>query len=62
MVRALMEGNGSQAQFSHPDLGGMGQWSQGGMIMVGDMFNEGLNTASIRFVTNSPASCAISNY
>ena len=30
MVRALMEGNGSQAQFSHPDLGGMGQWSQGG--------------------------------
>ena len=31
-----------QAQFNHPDLGGMGQWSQGGMIMVGDMFNHGL--------------------
>ena len=42
MLRALMEGNGSQAQFNHPDLGGMGQWSQGGMIMVGDMFNQGL--------------------
>ena len=42
MVRALMEGNGSQAQFNHPDFGGMGQWSQGGMIMVGDMFNQGL--------------------
>jgi len=42
MLRALIEGNGSQAQFSHPDLGGMGQWSQGGMIMVGDMFNQGL--------------------
>jgi hypothetical protein len=42
MVRALIEGNGSQAQFNHPDFGGMGQWSQGGMIMVGDMFNQGL--------------------
>jgi hypothetical protein len=42
LLRALMEGNGSQAQFNHPDLGGMGQWSQGGMIMVGDMFNQGL--------------------
>jgi hypothetical protein len=30
------------AQFSHPELGGMGQWSMGGMIMVGDMFNNGL--------------------
>jgi len=42
LVRALALGNGTQAQFSHPDLGGMGQWSQGGMIMVGDMFNQGL--------------------
>ncbi len=42
MVRALIAGNGSQAQFNHPDFGGMGQWSQGGMIMVGDMFNQGL--------------------
>jgi hypothetical protein len=42
LLSALVAGNGSQAQFSHPDLGGMGQWSQGGMIMVGDMFNQGL--------------------
>ena len=42
LLRALVLGNGTQAQFSHPDLGGMGQWSQGGMIMVGDMFNQGL--------------------
>jgi hypothetical protein len=42
LLRALVAGNGSQAQFNHPDLGGMGQWSQGGMIMVGDMFNQGL--------------------
>lgn len=39
---ALMRGNGYQAQFSHPELGGMGQWSQGGMLMIGDMFNNGL--------------------
>ncbi len=42
LLMALVAGGGRQAQFSHPDLGGMGQWSQGGMIMVGDMFNNGL--------------------
>lgn len=42
LLRALVAGGGGMAQFSHPDLGGMGQWSQGGMIMIGDMFNHGL--------------------
>ena len=42
LLMALAAGGGSQAQFNHPELGGMGQWSQGGMIMVGDMFNQGL--------------------
>ena len=42
LLCALELGNGAQAQFNHPDLGGMGQWSQGGMIMIGDMFNQGL--------------------
>ncbi len=42
LLYALERGGGDQAQFSHPDLGGMGQWSRGGMIMVGDMFNNAL--------------------
>ncbi len=42
LLGALALGGGCQAQFNHPELGGMGQWSQGGMIMVGDMFNHGL--------------------
>jgi len=42
LLRALVAGQGVMAQFSHPELGGMGQWSQGGMTMVGDMFNQGL--------------------
>jgi hypothetical protein len=42
LLGALARGNRRQAQFDHPDLGGMGQWSQGGMIMVGDMFNSSL--------------------
>ncbi len=42
LLEALMRGGGNQAQFNHPELGGMGQWSRGGMIMVGDMFNQGL--------------------
>lgn len=39
---AVVAGYGSQAQFNHPELGGMGQWSQGGMIMIGDVFNNAL--------------------
>jgi len=42
LLCAIAAGGGTQAQFNHPDLGGMGQWQQGGMIMVGDMFNQGL--------------------
>jgi hypothetical protein len=42
LLAALVVGGGAQAQFNHPDLGGMGQWSQGGMVMVGDMFNNAL--------------------
>ncbi|WP_295044907.1 hypothetical protein [uncultured Paracoccus sp.] len=41
MLDALMRGNGMQAQFNNPEFGGMGQWS-GGMLMIGDMFNNGL--------------------
>ena len=26
LLGALQAGNGNQAQFNHPDLGGMGQW------------------------------------
>lgn len=40
LADALTSGRG-QAQFSHPELGGMGQWS-GGMVQIGDMFNHGL--------------------
>lgn len=42
MLSAVAAGYGSQAQFSHPEFGGMGQWSAGGMIMIGDMFNNAL--------------------
>lgn len=39
---ALQAGGFSQAQFNHPEFGGMGQWMSGGMMMIGDMFNDGL--------------------
>jgi hypothetical protein len=42
VLAALRNGGGSMAQFSHPDFGGMSQWSPG-MSMVGDMFNKPLN-------------------
>ncbi|WP_419828708.1 SHOCT domain-containing protein [Methylobacterium sp.] len=42
LVQALERGHGTMAQFNHPDLGGMGQWFSGGMVMVGRMFDDGL--------------------
>jgi len=44
MLDSLVRGNGSMAQFNHPELGGYGQWMRGGMTMVGDMFNNGLKS------------------
>lgn len=42
MLHALVRGGGSMAQFNIPELGGNGQWMAGGMTMVGDIFNSGL--------------------
>jgi hypothetical protein len=42
MLIAVINGNGSMAQFSHPEFGGSGQWMRGGMSMIGDMFNNAL--------------------
>ena len=42
MLHAVVNGNGSMAQFSHPEFGGSGQWMRGGMTMIGDMFNNTL--------------------
>jgi len=44
MLAAVVRGGGAMAQFSHPELGGNGQWMRGGMTMVGDMFNSGLQS------------------
>ncbi|MCG5235912.1 SHOCT domain-containing protein [Xanthobacter oligotrophicus] len=40
MLFSVIAGNGSMAQFSHPEFGGSGQWMRGGMTMVSDMFNN----------------------
>jgi putative oligomerization/nucleic acid binding protein len=40
MLESVINGNGSMAQFNHPEFGGSGQWMQGGMTMVSDMFNN----------------------
>jgi len=42
LYAAIQAGNGTAAQFSHPEFGGMGQWMRGGMLMIGDMFNQSL--------------------
>ena len=45
MLQSVINGNGSMAQFNHPEFGGSGQWMRGGMIMLGDMFNNGLKNS-----------------
>ncbi len=42
MLDSVIHGNGYQAQFSHPEFSGSGQWMRGGMTMVSDMFNNHL--------------------
>jgi hypothetical protein len=42
MLQAVLNGHGTMAQFNHAEFGGSGQWMQGGMVMVGDMFNNAL--------------------
>jgi hypothetical protein len=44
LLQALLNSNGTMAQFNHWELGGGGQWMRGGMTMVGDMFNYGLKS------------------
>lgn len=59
---ALARGHGTMAQFDIPELGGPGQWMQGGMTMVGEMGNDflrdkvnGLCADLARLTADSPA-------
>lgn len=44
MLDSVSLGGGTMAQFNISELGGGGQWMQGGMTMVGDMFNYSLKS------------------
>ncbi len=61
MLESVLNGNGSMAQFNHPEFGGGGQWMAGGMTMIGDMFNgylkgrvDNLCSELARLVGNQP--------
>jgi len=61
MLDAVINGNGSMAQFNHPEFAGSGQWMRGGMTMVSDMFNnylkgrvDGLCSELANVVANQP--------
>jgi len=51
LLTAIIQGNGTMAQFKLPELGGQGQWMKGGMTMVGDMFNNALRTSVDKLAT-----------
>lgn len=40
LLAAMIRGHGGMAQFDHPEFGGAGQWMRGGMLMVGDPFDD----------------------
>lgn len=61
MLESVINGNGSMAQFNHPEFSGSGQWMSGGMTMVSDMFNnhlkgrvDGLCSELSRLIANQP--------
>ncbi len=61
MLDAVINGNGSMAQFNHGEFGGSGQWMAGGMTMLSDMFNnylkgrvDNLCAELSRLVANQP--------
>lgn len=61
MLGSVINGNGSMAQFNHPEFSGAGQWMSGGMTMVSDMFNgqlkgrvDSLCSELSRLVANQP--------
>ncbi|MFM0558063.1 SHOCT domain-containing protein [Paraburkholderia sediminicola] len=61
MLESVIRGNGSMAQFNHPEFGGSGQWMRGGMTMVSDVFNnylkgrvDGLCFELSRLMANQP--------
>ena len=63
MLESVARGHGTMAQFGHPEFGGSGQWMDGGMTMVSDMFNDSLKgrvaalcTDLSELVVNNPAS------
>jgi hypothetical protein len=44
LLKAVVAGGGTMAQFNIAELGGQGQWMRGGMTMVGDMFNNSVKS------------------
>ncbi len=52
LAEAMERGRGGGAQWSHPELGGMGQWTRGGMLQIGDMFNSDLKARVARALDN----------
>lgn len=55
LADALRAGGGTMAQFSHPELGGMGQWSRGGMLMIGAMNDHDLKARVARLADDLAA-------
>ncbi|NTW02289.1 MAG: SHOCT domain-containing protein [Oscillochloris sp.] len=51
LLDALRRGNGTAAQFNHPELGGMGQWMASGMMMIGDWNNHALKATIAQLCT-----------
>lgn len=62
LLRALQAGQGNMAQFDHPDLGGFGQWSRGGMVMVGRMNDHALKAQVDALCTELAAALPLSGF
>lgn len=58
LIEAFRAGRGRSAQWSHPELGGPGQWLAGGLIQIAAMNDEALKARVAAVLADLAAAAA----
>ena len=58
LIEAFRAGGGRSAQWTHPDLGGPGQWLAGGLLQIGAMGDHALKARVAALLADLAAAAA----
>lgn len=58
LIEAFRAGRGRSAQWSHPELGGLGQWLAGGLLQIGAPFDDPLKARVAAVLADLAAAAA----